>query len=554
MATLSVSDTPRAAQTDTNLGHYVAARWPWLILAAFLILNLPLFLRMGLDSDVTLWDLCARNVLHGGVHYRDAVENNLPGMLWLHMAVRATLGWSSEALRAVDFIVVAAVTWLLVRSLPTESTSLVRAGLAFTLFAFYFTTSEWCHCQRDTWMLLPALATMQLRYHQVERLSARKTNGTHLAGWAILEGGAWACAFWIKPFVAIPSITCWLLGAWLARKHGARVSRLLVDGIAFITGGLVVGIGGIAWMVATGAWPYFLDIMLVWNPEYVAYDSTEGMGWMYIAGMGVRFLPWVLIHLAAVQIALHMILRGRNHAHESDRFVLLAGLYLGWLFQALVLQHLFDYIHIPAILLGLAVVFAQVATTSRIVVRFALVLFVLAALIVHYPAVYGRRLHVWARSLSEGGPALQDRLSLSSRVNWSDLVLVRDFLKQQNIQDGELTCFSMRAVPLYDELNIEPSTPYFFLHNALAVFPKQRDRIHRDLAASRQRFVVCDLLGLRDQSGALEEGDPETRPLPAMWQPPSRWADRVVFRAGRYVVFAIDGNDMPAWLDECFHL
>ena len=32
--------------------------------------------------------------------------------------------------------------------------------VAALLFAFYLSTSEFCHAQRDVWMLLPALAAL----------------------------------------------------------------------------------------------------------------------------------------------------------------------------------------------------------------------------------------------------------------------------------------------------------------------------------------------------------------------------------------------------------
>jgi hypothetical protein len=92
------------------------------------------------------------------------------------------------------------------------------------------------------------------------------------------------------------------------------------------------------------------------------------------------------------------------------------------------------------------------------------------------------------------------------------------------------------------------------VQNALTVFILQRGRIHDELAASRQRYVVCDLFGLRLRPGEPAEGDPETMPMPPMWQPPSRWADKVVFRSGRYVVFAIDAADMAEWLEDSFQL
>src|SRR5262249_35227644 len=150
-------------------------------------------LCMGLDSDATQWDLCTRTVLHGGVLYRDAFENNLPGMLWLHAAVRSLLGWSTAALRAADLLLVAAAVWLLVRQVPAAAGSAARVGLAAVLALFYFSTSEWCHCQRDTWMLPAALLALTLRQRQARRLTERA-----VTGWAFVEGVLWGSAFWVK--------------------------------------------------------------------------------------------------------------------------------------------------------------------------------------------------------------------------------------------------------------------------------------------------------------------------------------------------------------------
>ena len=40
----------------------------------------------------------------------------------------------------------------------------------------------------------------------------------------------------------------------------------------------------------------------------------------------------------------------------------------------------------------------------------------------------------------------------------------------------------------------------------------------------------------------------EEWPLPADWHGPRRWADRVAFRAGRYLVLAMPAADVPAWM------
>jgi hypothetical protein len=555
--TVSAPEVANAPTKSLSPDGRVLGYCAWASLFVFLAINVPLFLRMGLHADVTMWDLCARNVLSGGVHYRDAVENNLPGMLWLHLAVRSTIGWSSEALRWVDFGAVSLIAWLLMRFLPPRSSTFARAGTLFVLLAFYFATTEWCHCQRDTWMLLPSLGALHLRCRQTCRLTDSELSRNAILRWAFLEGLLWAAGFWIKPFIAVPCLACWLLSLWLTRGPGRMWRGILADGAGLLAGGLVAGGLGTAWLIFSGAWPYFVEVMLVWNREYAGFDAKEGLGWMYIAGFVVRLFPWVLIHVAAVPVALWQIWSARTGRTENGRAgsALLAGFYLAWLLQAVVLQHLFDYVHVPAILLGLTVVLARCAQAESILARFGLILFVAFGLILNYPAVYGRRLGVWERCLQEGSTAeLRSRLALDPGENWNDLDQVRAYLEQQNVQDGELTCYGMRTTPLYLQLNIQPSTPYYFLQNALTIGASQRGRIHASLTASRQRFVVCDLFGLRLHPGELMVDDPETMPLPAMWQPPSRWADHVVFRSGRYVVFAIAAADMPDWLDDSFHL
>ena len=91
---------------------------------------------------------------------------------------------------------------------------------ATLLFAFYSSRWEWCQCQRDTWMLLPALAALQLRRIQVGRLRNPSVGPGRLLMGAIAEGAVWGAAFWIKPFVAVPALACWLVGDWLV--HGRR--------------------------------------------------------------------------------------------------------------------------------------------------------------------------------------------------------------------------------------------------------------------------------------------------------------------------------------------
>ena len=104
-------------------------------LAAVLAIGLPLFLRTPVWVDVTYHDLSAWNVLHGGVHYRDVFETNLPGMVWLHCLVRPVVGWSHEAIRVMDLVVFGSVVVLLGRQL--KQTQRGRPWLASVTCRFF---------------------------------------------------------------------------------------------------------------------------------------------------------------------------------------------------------------------------------------------------------------------------------------------------------------------------------------------------------------------------------------------------------------------------------
>jgi hypothetical protein len=330
----------------------------WLLAALFaalLVVHVPAFLRMAVDQDVTEWDLCARTVLQGGVFYRDAMENNLPGMLWLHLLFRSLVGWHSEAFRAVDLAMMAAVVALLLRWLPVGASGTARLGTAFVLAAFYLSTSEWCHCQRDPWMLLPALLALELRRRQVQSLAAPGRPSPSFLFRPVLEGLLWAGAFWIKPFVAVPALVCWLAAARLIAGNPGRGRFLILDGLLWVMGGLIAGSAGVAWLWRTGAWKTFWEMMWVWNREYVAHDISDGAPWLILAGFLLRLSPWVLIHLAALPLACRELWRG-GRREETCHGVLLSALYVGWMVQAFLLQHLFDYVHVPAILLGLTLI------------------------------------------------------------------------------------------------------------------------------------------------------------------------------------------------------
>jgi hypothetical protein len=498
------------------------------------------------------WDLGARTVLQGRVPYQDWIENNLPGMLWLHVFVRSLFGWRSEVLRSVDVLIVLTLIRLLTRWLPSSVTRNTRLGLAGVLLVFYLSTSEWCHCQRDVWMLLPALLALSLRLRQVRRLSRPESRGGWFIGSAFVEGILWGIAFWIKPFVVVPACLCWLLSARLSWPAAGSGWKIALDGIAVVVGGLACGAAGIAWLVAVGAWPTFAEILFVWNREYITTDVSGGHRWLLLAGFLIRFFPWVLVHFLAVPVACGQLCRAviRSHpARESDAQTLLAGLYLGWLFQAVCLQHLFDYVQTPPVLLGLTVVAGQYAISRSPLTRRLVPAMLLVFVLARFPAICMDRLTVWIRCCREGSnAALRDRLTLLPKVSWSDLERVKSFLRGQGVRDGELSCTHLGTLSLYQELGVNPATRCAFLQSPLISFKNHQDTLFAEVAASRQRFLVCDAegFGMDKLREVLHwDDDPDYSPPPSLYP----WSDQIVFRSGRYLVFRLSGPETQLWFE-----
>jgi hypothetical protein len=548
-------------------------------------------------TDVTLYDVAARTVLRGGVHYRDVFDTNTPGFVWAVAAVRSFCGWSSEALRAYDLAVVAAATVVLIAFVRRAG----GAGYPVAWFAaavamFYPFTSEFNHCQRDVWMLLPAVIASWLRLRRMTSNESRWTNDeggpsdrSSLRHWWVIggsfvipvEGLLWGVAVWLKPHVVVPAFAVWLVSAvLLVRSAGWR--GLLADALGLLAGGLLAGGFGVLWLVRSGAWPYFVDVFTNWNPEYVAQT------WAELPDRPLRtfeyFPPWSLLHLAAVPLAVVGLWELRNRQANPAQAAL-GALYLGWMLQALVLQKGLDYVHVPETLLAMAVLAARRwAVGFPFLVWFAVTGAALnlagsgptvATFNRWFPAVRLERhpladpavLAAWPRCWREGSsPELRDRLGQYNDVHcgtrWRNLDAVAQFLRsvEPPIGDRELTCWHDGTHPLYLMLDVEPSTRYMHFGTVFALRSKV-EAIRAEVAASPQRYVVSDLRRMTYRlADAYAPGARGEHSLPA-WLPRSQrgvfpWNQPVVFRSGRYVVHRVENPigevDIPAWesLDE----
>ena len=567
-----------------------------LALAIVLLIGFPIYMRLPLWLDCSLYDVAARNLQRDGVQYRDVFDTNLPGMVWLHLLIRSTCGWSSEALRAWDAGIMTAIIWLLCCWLRRQETTLT-SRLWFLLAAalFYLYLPEIDHCQRDSWMLLPALAGTGMRLRQMEQAGVRR--GMRVAGWSFLEGLIWGLAVWLKPHVIIPASAVWFasipriiaVGGW---------KRLLADGFGLLLGGIAAGIPGIIWLRVSGAWPYFWDIFTRWNPDYFAqvraklperYEQT----FYYLR-------PWSLIHIATLPLAVIYLLapfvRTLRKAESSPRLrwwfvspdsgqmdrerMVLAALYLGWTAQALFLQNGLEYIHVPEVLLALALLASQ-----RWAIGFGfLTWFLLIAtfrssekevpaidhasnwllhqnpefhtryLVVH-PLLRAQRLALWPRCCLERSNAeLRMRLACTGYshcgTDWPQLERVAAFLRTIHppLRDRELTCWHDSPHTLYLWLDLQPSIRFVHLATVVHVGPHQED-VRRELLVCPQRFVVSDIervLRRPEDAAAVGIGPLDLPPkFPARELRYFPWNQPIVFRAGRYAVHRVENPIGP---------
>lgn len=561
----------------------IAAAAGAVTLAAILAAGLPLFICEPPWVDNTFFDICARTVLEGRVLYKEIFLHGPPGMVLAFTGVRAAVGWSSEALAAADAAIVGLCTWLLVRPFRLAgATGAARTWAAAVLALFYLSTSEWCHAQQDTWMLLPALLALALRERETESgLGGGAAGPAALRG--VLEGMFWAVAFVIKPFILFPALACWIASAVIVRigrrtpmwaalhpplppariregdppgePRGTDVRGALIphpftlSTLGILLGGLAVGALVVAWLRASGNWPYFVEAALGgWNRDY--YDSSVDFAWR-TKFLLTWFLGWSLVHAVAVPVAIIRLAMLPMAARDpADRFgrhqALLAAFYLGWLLQATYLQRQFPYQHVPAVLLAFGLVLGEARLRPWLIAA------ALGWSLYSHSLLDAEHLELWPRCWREGSsPELRDRLTLqhdAAAPTWVELAQVNDFLERQHVGDRELTCYAISTVPLYKELHVRPSTRFILLGAAVGVFKGHQEAFRKELIESPQRFVVNDvwLLGLdQADADALGAGRPLPPAVAAQYGRTFPMIYPIVFRAGRYLVHGVPARPTP---------
>ena len=536
---ISALESRTAAEALATHRSNVRARIGLVALVALFVLALPTFLRSPLWADALTFDCYVKIMDRGGTLYGDAFEVNLPGMAWFHWLVRSTLGWSDLAIRSVDVAVIFGFALMATRWLTFRVT---KIWLLVGMMMFYFSSPETYHCQRDFWMLLPMFMALESRLRVNQSLAA----GESAVRWTVLEGLAWGVAIWIKPYaiLAIPPV---LLVSGLALRSSTSFVRIVGNLSLLAAVGLSAGGIGVFILWASGSLPGFMEIMLQWRPAYQADFSVADRLERFLVWQ-TMYAPWSLLLIFGFAFSCVFLFRTLRAKEKQSclRDAILSSFFMGWLFQAFWVQHLHVYVIgavVPVAIVVLFVHFDRNGLTK--IAKVAVPIFLVAAVFIS-PIIQPQRTAQWTNCIVDSeSDELRDRLGLvensAGETSWQQLRPVIDYLRQQEVKDGEVTCFHISGQPIYIALDVKPSTRYVAIARMAINYRSRFHEVARELANSNQRFVVSDLLHTPDYDAAknAQVRKKSLPPLPRDYRRAFPWNEPVVFRSGRYVVHKV---------------
>lgn len=247
---------------------------------------------------------------------------------------------------------------------------------------------------------------------------------------------------------------------------------------------------------------------------------------------------------------------------DSSRIAvtLLRSLYLGWIIQAFALQQLFDYMHVPCVMLALAVCVqagagalknswqaATTATGSTVSMRSMIVpvTVAFAALcLLHSPVSCWDRQRHWLASVKAcaGSPPssqIKDDIAIGPLPRWAELRPMLETLQGMTIPDGSVMAYSVHTIHLYPGLQVHPPTRFVFLDALARCFPRRRPEMVAALENSGIRYVISDRMEdgwERDLSGNFILPDAIREHSDTMFFP---YNQTPVYRSDGYELFEV---------------
>lgn len=242
-------------------------------------------LRWRMTSDASLYYYIAMQLLHGAVPYRDILDQNMPGVYWIHEAIIASFGTGDVPWRVFDLTCLAGIC-------AVAGTILRRAGAApcalgvVLVAGYHLSAGPMMAGQRDYIAVLPlmiaGLAT--IRFMETDRRRELAIAGTAI-GAAVL----------LKPtFVLAPAalITVLVMHKWRG------LQSMVLDGLWLGVSMLAVLCAAAAALAIRGALVPFIDTFRYYVLPIYSKLYTQ-IGYSYFALIGIHLLPSMALILAS---------------------------------------------------------------------------------------------------------------------------------------------------------------------------------------------------------------------------------------------------------------
>jgi 4-amino-4-deoxy-L-arabinose transferase-like glycosyltransferase len=239
-----------------------------LVFVVSVALQLPSFDRSVVSLDEGQLAAIGARMLSGDVLYRDIYTGIFPGVYWAAASVFAVFGVDVLALRVAQLVVnalTAAGLYLLVRPLAPGALAwaaplgyLAMAVLSFPVFTLLSYSSL---------AMLAAIAAA---------LASRRFIETAGVSWGLLVGVLLACSVISKQNYGAFALLATGVSALWARREGELARRSLLYAIALpAAGGLAVAALAATVLVASGAWPTFLEytFFTLFKSQLEAFDQ-----------------------------------------------------------------------------------------------------------------------------------------------------------------------------------------------------------------------------------------------------------------------------------------
>lgn len=217
-------------------------------------------------------------ILQGDVPYRDIIDMNWPGVMWMHALSAAAFGNQLWSWRALDIIFVALSAWFL-QDLLKRSAGRTAAAVSLLLYPlFYAGLSQWNSGQHDmsaSQMLLVAL-WFHVRAYELKSWRVQVGTGVFLAA-AMLS----------KPTVGVLGVLFMLHAFWLSVPRWRVVQHTSVAALAAVAGLLLALLAVLAQGASLGD---VIDAIYTYNIRTQFLEA---------ATMEVLARKWVEVHLGS---------------------------------------------------------------------------------------------------------------------------------------------------------------------------------------------------------------------------------------------------------------